>query len=72
MCFVLYINSPTNNMKNLCFQEKLLAKLYIEILGLAKNGDDAKKLTEFRNPKTNLTHTGLYYKFLLVLKYFYF
>ena len=40
------------------FQEKLLAKLYVEILGLAKNGDDAKKMLDYKNPKTNLTNTG--------------
>ena len=36
----------------------MLAKLYVEVLGLAKKGEDAKKLLNYKNPKANLTYTG--------------
>ena len=39
-------------------QEKLLAKLYVDVLNLSKTGQDAKKLLDYRNPKTNLNSAG--------------
>ncbi|XP_076808951.1 DNA ligase 4-like isoform X1 [Clavelina lepadiformis] len=39
-------------------KEMLLAKLYIDVLGLSKSGQDAKKLLEYRNPKRNSVSAG--------------
>lgn len=44
-------------------QEKLLAKLYVDVMGLAENGQDAKKLLEYRNPKTNVVSAGILFDF---------
>lgn len=39
-------------------KETMLAKLYINVLGLSKTNADALKILEYRNPKTNRTATG--------------
>nr|XP_039270853.1 DNA ligase 4-like [Styela clava] len=39
-------------------KETLLAKLYIDVLGLSRTNPDAKKLLEYKNPKTNTLATG--------------
>ncbi len=39
-------------------KENMLAKLYIEVLGLPKNGPDANKLLNYRAPNTSQGETG--------------
>jgi len=36
----------------------MLAKLYIEVLGLSPGGQDALRMLKYRTPKTNSTSTG--------------
>nr|XP_026689652.1 DNA ligase 4 isoform X2 [Ciona intestinalis] len=39
-------------------KEVLLARLYVDVMGLSRTGKDAKKLLEFRNPKVNSSNAG--------------
>uniref|UniRef100_H2ZIX8 DNA ligase 4 n=1 Tax=Ciona savignyi TaxID=51511 RepID=H2ZIX8_CIOSA len=39
-------------------KEVLLARLYVDVMGLSRTGKDAKKLLEFRNPKVNTSSAG--------------